>query len=192
MKLCFATNNLHKIQEVQAVVGNSIQLVSLKEIGCLEELPEEQNTIEGNSVQKAQYVFDKYGVPCFADDSGLEVDALNGEPGVYSAMYAGPQRSHADNIEKLLTNLTGITNRKANFKTVITFVDAQAQQIQFVGILYGTILNEQRGSNGFGYDPVFLPDEFSKSLAEMEMEEKNGISHRFIAVKKLVAYLSNL
>ena len=189
MKLCFATNNLHKIQEVQAVVGNAFQLVSLQQIGCLEELPEEQATIEGNSLQKAQYVFDTYKISCFADDSGLEVEALSGEPGVYSAMYAGPQRSHADNIDMLLTNLTGVTNRKANFKTVITFVDSQAQQNQFTGLLHGTILNERKGNNGFGYDPVFQPDGFSKSLAEMSPEEKNNISHRALAVQKLVNFL---
>lgn len=191
MKLCFATNNVNKIQEVQAVVGNAISLISLNEIGCFEELPEEQDTIEGNSLQKAKYVFDHYNIPCFADDSGLEVDALNGEPGVYSAMYAGPQRSHSDNIDKLLTALTGKINRAAQFKTVITLITPETEH-QFAGILEGTILTERRGAQGFGYDPVFLPSSFSKSLAEMAMEEKNKISHRALAVQKLVDFLISL
>ena len=188
MTLCFATNNLHKINEVQAVVGNAISLVSLADIGCLAELPETQTTIEGNSLQKAQCVFDNYNVPCFADDSGLEVEALNGAPGVYSAMYAGPQRSHSDNIDKLLASLSGITNRTAQFKTVITLV-VNNQHHQFTGVLAGSILNERKGTNGFGYDPIFLPDGYSVSLAEMAAEEKNHISHRAKAVKKLLDFL---
>jgi len=188
MILCFATNNLHKIQEVQAVVGNSISLVSLKDIGCFEELPEEQTTIEGNSLQKATYVFDKFSTACFADDSGLEVDALNGEPGVYSAMYAGPQRSHSDNIDKLLASLSGKTNRKAQFKTVITLVQ-ESKIHQFIGLLNGTILTERRGSNGFGYDPIFKPDGYEISLAEMTLAEKNKISHRAKAIQQLIDFL---
>jgi XTP/dITP diphosphohydrolase len=190
MNLCFATNNLHKIQEVQAVVGNSFSLLSLRDIGCLEELPEEQTTIEGNSLQKAQYVFEEFNVACFADDSGLEVEALNGEPGVYSAMYAGPQRSHSDNIDKLLTALTGIENRKAHFKTVITLIQDNERH-QFIGLLSGTIMTERRGANGFGYDPIFVPDGYSASLAEMTLTEKNKISHRAKATIQLINFLVN-
>ncbi len=188
MTLCFATNNLHKIQEVQAIVGNSFSLLSLRDIGCLEELPEEQTTIEGNSLQKAQYVFEKFKVACFADDSGLEVEALNGEPGVYSAMYGGPQRSHSDNIDKLLAALTGIENRRAHFKTVITLIQDNERH-QFIGLLPGTIVTERRGANGFGYDPIFVPDGYSVSLAEMTLAEKNKISHRAKAIQQLIAYL---
>jgi XTP/dITP diphosphohydrolase len=188
MTLCFATNNLHKIQEVQAVVGNSFTLLSLRDIGCLEALPEEQTTIEGNSLQKAKYVFEKFNVACFADDSGLEVEALNGEPGVYSAMYAGPQRSHSDNMHKLLTSLAGISNRRAQFKAVITLM-MEGKAHQFTGLLKGTILTEKRGVNGFGYDPIFLPDGYSTSSAEMTFEEKNKISHRAKAIQQLIAYL---
>ena len=188
MKLCFATNNLHKIQEVQAVVGNSISLVSLQDIGCFEELPEEQTTIEGNSLQKAQYVFEKFNIACFADDSGLEVEALNGEPGVYSAMYAGQQRSHSDNIDKLLASLSGIGNRNAHFKTVITLIK-DSQIHQFTGLLNGEILTERRGTNGFGYDPVFVPAGYQLSLAEITLEEKNKISHRAKAIQQLIEFL---
>jgi XTP/dITP diphosphohydrolase len=188
MKLCFATNNLHKIEEVQAVVGNSITLASLHDIGCFEELPEEQTTIEGNSLQKAQYVFEKFNIACFADDSGLEVEALNGEPGVYSAMYAGPQRSHSDNIDKLLASLSGITNRKAQFRTVISLIN-NTEVYQFTGLLHGTILPERRGTNGFGYDPVFVPAGYQLSLAEITLEEKNKISHRAKAIQQLIEFL---
>ena len=191
MKLCFATNNLHKLKEVQAVVGDSFSLVTLHDIGCFEDLPEEQATIEGNSLQKATYVFEKFDTACFADDSGLEVEALNGEPGVYSAMYAGPQRSHRDNIEKLLKNLDGSNHRNASFKTVITLI-LKGEPYQFTGLLQGTILTAPRGSNGFGYDPVFLPNGFSTSLAEMTAAEKNRISHRALAVDKLVDFLTSL
>jgi XTP/dITP diphosphohydrolase len=189
MNLCFATNNLHKLKEVQAVVGDSFSLVTLQDIGCFEDLPEEQATIEGNSLQKATFVFDKFNTACFADDSGLEVEALNGEPGVYSAMYAGPQRSHRDNIEKLLKNLDGSNHRNASFKTVITLI-LKGEPYQFTGLLQGTILTAPRGSNGFGYDPVFLPNGFSTSLAEMTAAEKNRISHRALAVDKLVDFLT--
>jgi XTP/dITP diphosphohydrolase len=188
MLLCFATNNLHKIQEVQAVVGNSISLLSLNDIGCFEELPEEQTTIEGNSLQKARYVFEKFNIACFADDSGLEVEALNGEPGVHSAMYAGPQRSHSDNIDKLVNALAGIAHRKAQFKTVITLVNGTEFR-QFTGHLHGTILAERRGTNGFGYDPIFKPDGYEVSLAEMTPAEKNKISHRAKAIQQLIDYL---
>lgn len=189
MRLCMATNNLHKAVEIRRILNGAIELVTLKDIGCHEELAEEQDTIEGNSLQKADYVFRTYGVPCFADDSGLEVAALNGAPGVYSAMYAGPQRSFDDNIQLLLANLNGKTDRAAKFRTVITLMDSSGMY-QFEGTLNGTILTERRGTGGFGYDPVFLPNGFSKTLAEMSMEEKNKISHRYNAISKLVDFLN--
>jgi XTP/dITP diphosphohydrolase len=188
MQLCFATNNQHKIDEVKFILGDRYDLPSLKDIGCHEELAEDQPTIPGNSFQKAEYVFKKYGVACFADDSGLEVEALGGAPGVHSAYYAGPQRSHNDNIALLLKNLTGKDERRAQFRTVITLITPFTIQ-QFEGILKGTIQPVKRGTNGFGYDPVFMPDNYNQTLAEMLMEEKNRISHRAIAVNKLIQFL---
>lgn len=189
MKLCFATNNKHKIEEVAALLGGHFSLMSLADIGCTEELAEDFFTIAENSLQKAEYVFKKYKVPCFADDSGLEVDALHGKPGADSAHYAGPQRSHHDNMNLLLKNLKGVENRKAQFKTVITLFQSNGWMKQFEGIVTGNIINEKRGTMGFGYDPIFVPDGFSKTLAEMTMEEKNKISHRACAIKKLVGHL---
>ena len=189
MRLCFATNNQHKIKEVCALLDSSYTILSLSDIGCLEELAEEQNTIPGNSFQKANYVFQKYKMPCFADDSGLEVDALSGEPGVDSAHYAGPQRSFDDNMNLLLKNLYPHSNRQAQFRTVITLVTPKATQ-QFEGILRGQILHDKRGTKGFGYDPIFLPDGYNRTLAEMSLEEKNKISHRSKAVANLIEYLA--
>jgi XTP/dITP diphosphohydrolase len=186
--LCFATNNQHKIQEVRAHLGPDFHLAGLAEIGCSEELAEEQSTLEGNSYQKAEYVFKNFGVACFADDTGLEVEALQGAPGVYSARYAGDQRRAEDNMKLLLKNLEGFQNRKARFRTVITLMTAAFTK-QFEGIVTGQIINEYRGTGGFGYDPIFLPDGFNKTLAEMTMEEKNTISHRARAVNKLVDFL---
>jgi XTP/dITP diphosphohydrolase len=188
MELCFATNNLHKIQEVQAILAGRHTILGLADIGCTEELLEEQDTIPGNSFQKADYVFRTYNVPCFADDSGLEVEALNGAPGVHSAYFAGPQRSHQDNMNLVLSKLSNTDNRKAQFRTVITLVTASTTQ-QFEGTLNGTIFTEKRGAGGFGYDPIFLPDGYSKTLAEMSAEEKNQISHRAKAIGKLVDFL---
>jgi XTP/dITP diphosphohydrolase len=188
MKLCLATNNQHKVSEIRGMLSDTFDLVSLQDIGCTEELAEDQDTIEGNSRQKAEYVFQRYRVACIADDSGLEVASLNGEPGVYSAMYAGPQRSFDDNIAMLLDKLNGMANRHAHFKTVITLA-SNAGVRQFEGIFPGVILTERRGTNGFGYDPVFLPDGHTRTLAEMTLEEKNRISHRSIAIEKLVTYL---
>ena len=190
MKLCFATNNAHKLSEVNSLLDGKFQIVSLQEIGCTEELAETTGTISGNSNQKAEYVYTKYKVDCFADDSGLEVMALNNAPGVDSAIYAGPQRSHEDNIKLLLKNLEGIENRTARFITVITLIIA-GEHFQFEGILDGSILNEKRGREGFGYDPVFAPDGFDKTLAQMTMEEKNRISHRAKAIEKLVSFLES-
>jgi len=190
MKLCFATNNAHKLSEVKSILDGKFQIVSLQDIGCSEELAETEGTISGNSAQKAQYVHVNYKVDCFADDSGLEVTALSNEPGVDSAIYAGPQRSHDDNIKLLLKNLEGIVNRKAHFITVITLITS-GKQFQFEGILDGRILKERRGSGGFGYDPIFIPNGFDKTLAQMTMEEKNRISHRAKAVEKLVSFLES-
>ncbi len=184
-----ATNNRHKLEEIQAVLHQGIVLTTLHDIGCTEELAEDQDTLEGNSFQKADYVFRKYNVDCFADDTGLEVAALGGAPGVYSARYAGPQRNADDNIDLLLRNLAGINDRRARFRTVITLITRQGTNT-FEGIVNGVILNERRGSGGFGYDPVFLPDGSSRSMAEMTMAEKNEISHRAVAVRKLVNFLN--
>ena len=186
--LCFATNNNNKTEEIRALLGPFFLLKNLKDIGCAEELPETQPTIEGNAWQKAQYVFDNYGIACFADDTGLEVEALNGEPGVYSARYAGSQRNDRDNMSLLLSRLEKSNNRKARFKTVISWVE-NGRTENFEGLVYGTIIDSPRGSNGFGYDPVFVPDGFDKTFAEMELTQKNLISHRAIAVKKLINFL---
>lgn len=186
--LCFATNNLYKTEEIRALLGPFFVLKNLKDIGCIEELPETQSTIEGNALQKARYVFDNYRVPCFADDTGLEVDSLNGEPGVFSARFAGEHRSDHDNIELLLSRLAKQNNRKARFKTVISWIDEREIK-SFEGIINGTIVEAQRGEKGFGYDPIFMPDGSDKTFAEMELIEKNLISHRALAVKKLVNFL---
>lgn len=187
-KLCFATNNAHKLEEIQAILGESFELISLKETGCTEELPETGDTLEANSLQKAQYLYDHYHVNCFADDSGLEVHALGGEPGVDSAHYAGPQRSHADNVNLLLKNLAGKTDRSAQFRTVITLIQ-NGKITQFEGSVKGQIINELRGSQGFGYDPIFVPDGYETTFAEMSLEEKGRISHRAKAFRKLVEFL---
>jgi XTP/dITP diphosphohydrolase len=186
--ICIATNNQHKIEEIRALLGPFFQLKSLQEIGCFEDLAETQSTIEGNSLQKAQYVFDTYGVPCFADDTGLEVDILNGAPGVHSARYAGVHKNSEDNIDLLLKNLANSSNRNARFKTIITLVEPE-QTTTFEGIVEGTIQTERRGNKGFGYDSVFKPTGFTKTFAELSLEEKNLISHRAIAVKKLINFL---
>lgn len=188
--ICFATNNTHKLEEINALLGNEFKVVGLAEIGCHEELAEEQETLEGNSLQKAQYVFDRYSVSCFADDTGLEVEALHGAPGVYSARYAGEQRNAAENMRLLLENLRGLENRKARFRTVITLITSSGQK-QFEGILNGTIIDQQRGTEGFGYDPIFLPDGSARTLAEMSLEGKNKLSHRARAVEKLVTHLKH-
>lgn len=186
--LCFATNNNHKTEEIRALLGPFFLLQNLKDIGCSEDLPETQPTIEGNALQKANYVFDNYQVSCFADDTGLEVEALDGQPGVFSARYAGEQRSDHDNINLLLSKLSGKKNRKARFKTVISWID-NGKKESFEGIVTGTIVDTPQGSKGFGYDPIFMPDGYEKTFAEMELAEKNLISHRAIAVKKLVNFL---
>jgi len=188
MKICFATNNQHKIDEVQNMLGRDFEILSLEEIGCHEELPEEQDTLEGNSEQKARYVYDNYGINCFADDTGLEIDALAGAPGVYSARYAGPQRSSEDNMFKLLNELKDKGDRSGQFRTIVSLVLA-GELHHFEGVVKGSILSEKRGEGGFGYDPVFVPEGYSKTFAEMDMQQKNQISHRGLAVKKLVGFL---
>ena len=188
MQLVFATNNLNKIKEVQSVLGDTIELLSLKDVGCEEELPENEPTLEGNSLSKAKYVFDNYGVNCFADDTGLEVSALNGAPGVYSARYSGVGATDSKNIALLLKNLQGMENRSARFRTIFTLI-LDGKMHQFEGIINGEIAKNPSGNQGFGYDPVFIPENWSKSFAECSKEEKNTISHRAIATKKLIEYL---
>jgi XTP/dITP diphosphohydrolase len=192
MTLCFATNNKHKLEEVKHVVGNAIAIISLEELNCLEELPETCDTLEGNSLQKAEYVYQHFSTSCFADDTGLEVEALHGAPGVYSARYAGDHKNSEDNINLLLKNLTGCSNRKAQFRTVITVIGLEKEPQTFEGIIPGEIITERRGTSGFGYDPIFVPEGYAKTFAEMSLSEKNTLSHRSIAVKKLSDYLQNL
>jgi XTP/dITP diphosphohydrolase len=187
--ICFATNNAHKVEEIQAILGDNFKLLTLAEINCREELPETGDTLEANSLQKAKYLFDNYHVECFADDTGLEVSALNNEPGVYSARYAGEQRSHTDNINLLLKNLAGKTDRSAQFRTVITLISA-GQTYQFEGFVKGKIIEELKGTQGFGYDPIFMPEGFDRTFAEMSLEEKGKISHRGMAFRLLVEYLT--
>ncbi len=188
MDLCFATNNQHKLDEVSQLLGDSFNVVNLDAIGCTEELPEDQETLEGNSLQKANYIHEKFKINCFADDTGLEVEALGGAPGVYSARYAGEQRNSEDNMNLLLKNLSNYSNRKARFRTVITLI-LENQTYQFEGIAKGEILQSKRGGGGFGYDPLFLPEGMNKSMAELTAAEKNAISHRGEAIRKLVAFL---
>ncbi|TGD58871.1 non-canonical purine NTP diphosphatase [Flavobacterium humi] len=190
MQLVFASNNKNKIKEIQQLLPSHIQILSLEDIGCYVDIPETADTIEGNAILKADYVTQNYGYPCFADDSGLEIDALNGEPGVYSARYAGSHRSDNDNIEMVLQKLKQQTNRKANFKTVIC-LNIDGEQYLFTGIVNGNIILEKTGNQGFGYDPIFQADGFSETFAQLTLEEKAKISHRGIAVRQLVAFLDN-
>lgn len=190
-QLCFASNNSHKLDEIRPLLPPGLTLLSLADIGCEEELPETQDTLEGNARQKAEYVLHNYGVACFADDTGLEVTALNGEPGVYSARYAGPQRRAEDNVAKLLQELQGAADRSARFRTVVALASADGSVHEFAGEVGGTIIEEARGAGGFGYDPVFVPAEGNgRTFAEMTGTEKNRISHRARAVAKLLAYLN--
>ena len=188
MKIVFATNNANKILEIQSMLPESIDIISLESIGCLEEIPETADTIEENAIMKANYVTEKYGYDCFADDTGLEVDALNGEPGVFSARYAGEQRSSEDNMDKLLLNLEGKTTREAQFKTVIT-LNLKGKQYLFAGIARGEITLEKIGNQGFGYDPVFRPENYQETFAQLSLETKNKISHRGKATQELIDFL---
>lgn len=190
MTIVFATNNPNKIKEVQALIPSHIKLVSLKEIGCLEDIPETQDTIEGNAVQKANYIKEHYGLDCFADDTGLEVEALDGAPGVFSARYAGPDRNADDNMNLLLSELKSEENRSARFKTVIALY-FKGELITFEGICEGEINKSKTGTEGFGYDPIFQAEGYKKTFAEISLDEKNRIGHRGKAVSKLVTYFKN-
>jgi len=191
MKLVFASNNKNKIIEVQNLLPDTIQILSLEDIGCIEDIPETAETIEGNAILKANYVTERYGYDCFADDSGLEVDALNGAPGVISARYAGEHKNNDDNIDKLLLELSNKTTRKAHFKTVIA-LNINKQQHLFTGIAKGEIIQERKGTNGFGYDPVFQPESYNRTFAEFSLEEKSAISHRAKAVNELIMFLNTI
>lgn len=190
MKLVFASNNLNKIKEIQSILNGSIQLLSLEEIGCFEEIPETAATIEGNAILKANYVTEKYGYDCFADDTGLEVTALNGEPGVYSARYAGEQRNADDNMNKLLDALQDQPDRSAQFKTVIA-LNLNGEQHLFTGLAKGEITFNKAGSHGFGYDPIFQPENYSETFAELSSDIKNKISHRAKATQQLIDFLNS-
>lgn len=190
MKIVFATNNKNKILEVQQLLPESIEILSLESIGCFEEIPETGDTIEENAVIKANYITHKYGVDCFADDTGLEVAALDGEPGVYSARYAGEQRDPEDNMNKLLNNLENSTNREAQFKTVIA-LNLNGKQHLFTGIATGEITLEKSGNQGFGYDPIFKPAGYNLTFAQLSLQEKGKISHRAKATEQLIAFLKN-
>lgn len=190
-QLVFATNNAHKMSEITSILGPDFYILSLKDIHCYDALPEEQETLEGNALQKARYVYDKYHVNCFADDTGLEVEALGGEPGVYSARYAGDDCIAENNMNKLLDSLQGITNRKARFRTVIALI-LDGRDYLFEGIVEGTILTARKGEGGFGYDPIFQPDGYIQSFGEMDTAVKNAISHRARAISKLVTHLKTI
>ena len=189
MEIVFATSNPNKIKEINQLLPNSIAIKGLKDIGCTEEVPETQPTIEGNAVQKAQYIYDNYGVNCFAEDTGLEITALDGEPGVYSARYAGAQRNSDDNMNKAIEKLESQTDRSARFKTVIALI-IDGGMTTFEGIVNGQIIKEKRGSGGFGYDPIFMPDGYNQTFGELSSSEKNKISHRARATKKLIDHLT--
>lgn len=191
MKLVFATHNKNKLKEVQSLLPKNIELLSLSDIACFEEIPETENTLEGNALLKANYIKQNFGYNCFADDTGLEVEALNQAPGVYSARYAGPENNANKNMDKLLKALKNQTNRTAQFKTVIALVLKDKTHL-FTGICKGEITIQKSGTQGFGYDPIFQPQRFSKTFAEMTQEQKNKIGHRGIAIKKLLAFLSHI
>ena len=187
-KFVFATNNAHKLEEVTAILGKRIELLSLKDIHCHTDIPETADTLEGNALLKAQYIYENYQMDCFADDTGLEVEALNGEPGVYSARYAGEEHDDEKNNIKLLKNLSGISDRRAKFVSVVAFYDGK-REITASGAVEGEILHEKSGNNGFGYDPLFYSTELKKSFGEASAEEKNAVSHRARAFKNLTEKL---
>lgn len=190
MKLVFATNNPHKLKEIKALMPEGIELLSLADIGCYDEIEETEDTLEGNARLKADHITKKYGYSCFSDDTGLEVEALNGAPGVFSARYAGEKASFENNVNKLLQEMEGVENRTGRFRTVIA-LNIDYCQYLFEGICEGIILKKQQGTAGFGYDPVFQPKGFEKSFAEMELYEKGAISHRGLAVQKLISFLTD-
>lgn len=188
LKLVFATNNKNKLKEVQAMLTN-FEIVSLADINCFDDIPETADTLEGNAILKANYITERFSLNCFADDTGLEVDVLNNEPGVFSARYAGEENNSEANMNKLLKNLKNKSNRKAQFRTAIA-LNIQGKQFIFEGICKGDILIEKQGESGFGYDPIFIPKGFNKSFAEMDLNEKGNISHRGKAIQKLVTFLN--
>ena len=190
MALVFATNNKHKLEEINNLLEGQFEIISLQDIDCHEDIPEEQDTLEGNALQKARFIKEHYGYDCFADDTGLEIDALDNRPGVYSARYAGPSKDSEDNMRKVLEEMSGIQNRKACFRTVIALIIKDKEYI-FEGRVDGCILTEKHGTEGFGYDPIFRPENFKESFAEMDMTTKNSISHRGRAVQKLVDFLKS-
>ena len=190
-KFVFATNNAHKLEEVTAILGNRIELLSLKDIHCYVDIPETADTLEGNALLKSQYIFENYQMDCFADDTGLEVEALNGEPGVYSARYAGDGHNAKANMLKLLRSMEGIENRKAQFRTVFALI-INGKEHLFEGTIKGEIIKGRRGNSGFGYDPIFVPEGYSQTFAEMGNELKNKISHRAIATNKLCKFLNSI
>lgn len=192
MKIVFATNNSHKLSEIRAILGSRFEVLSLSDIGCHDDIPETANTLEGNAIQKARYITEKYGFDCFADDTGLEVSSLGGEPGVHSARYAeGTDHNSEANMQKLLQRLEGKTDRKAQFRTVICLARKAdiADYTLFEGIVRGSIATEKQGDEGFGYDPIFVPEGYNESFAQLGLDIKNGISHRARAVAKLAQYL---
>ena len=188
MKLVFATNNKHKLQEVRDIVGDRVEVLSLSDIDCNDDIPETADTLQGNALIKARYIYEKYGVDCFADDTGLEVEALDGAPGVYSARYAGEECDSEANIKKLLHNLTDKNNRNAQFRTVIALI-INGEERLFNGIVKGVITTEKMGTSGFGYDPIFIPEGFSESFAQMDASMKNSIRHRYRATEELSIFL---
>lgn len=190
MELFFATHNRHKLQEAVAIAGASCVVKGLDELGCFEEIPETADSLLGNALQKSEYVYKKFGVNCFSDDTGLEIEALGGRPGVYSARYAGEHCSYQDNVDKVMREMQGVVNRKACFKTVISLI-INGEKYFFEGRVDGEIITEQRGSGGFGYDPIFKPDGFEQTFAEMDEKAKNAISHRGRAMEKLSVFLQS-
>jgi XTP/dITP diphosphohydrolase len=191
MKLVIATNNIHKVNEIRHLLNEKIELLSLADIGCKADIPETEMTLEGNASQKALYIYERFKFNCFADDTGLEIDALNGEPGVFSARYAGKNCSYEDNIRKVLSAMKGQVNRNARFRTVIALIINGKIRL-FEGVIEGIIRDGRSGKNGFGYDPIFQPAGLKKTFAELTLQEKNRISHRAIALKKLVNYLKTI
>jgi len=190
MKLVFATNNLHKLREIQSALPAKFEIISLKELGFSEDIPEPYETLEENASGKAWYIYNRFGINCFADDTGLEIKALNNAPGVYSARYAGPECSFKDNMNKVMLEMQGIQERTARFRTIISLI-LEGKEYQFEGQVDGRILTNEQGREGFGYDPIFAANDSLKSFAELSLEEKNQISHRGKAVEKLVAFLSD-
>ena len=188
MRLIFATNNQHKLKEIIAAINSEYEVLSLKDVKISEEIPETHDTLKGNAIEKAMYIYNKYGYDCFADDTGLEIDSLEGRPGVYSARYAGESCSFQDNVNKVLNEMEGLQDRKAKFRTVIALVE-KGIVYTFEGEVEGTIISDEKGSDGFGYDPIFLPFGFNRTFAEMPLTLKNSISHRSRALKKFVEFL---